>query len=585
MNGKGECMKIFWRFFLLLVGFGKTAVVYPQNLPNNRELNIGITQEFENMNPIIMSMSATIWLYRMTNRTLMVLDENSQWVPQLAKELPTLENGLARRLKVDGEDKIEADWQIREQARWGDGKPLTCHDFRFAWQVGLSPNVSVPNREMYNRIEDIQVDASNPKKCRFVFKESNWTFNRIPQIYAIPLHLERPVFDEHGGSPQAYERQSLYSRDPTNPGLFHGPYLISEIRLGSHVVLVRNPYFYGEPAKIERVIVKLIPNTGTLEANLRSGTIDMISALGMSFDQAIAFHKRVQSEGLPFQVNFMPSLLYEHIDLNLDNPFLQDVRVRRALVYAIDRKGLTDALFDGKQPPALHNIAPLDPWFTADPEKIVVYPYRRRKANQLLDEAGWKKRDDGFRYNENGERFRLTLMTTAGNRVRELVQVYLQDQWKSIGIDLRINNEPARVFFGETASRRNFSGMIMYAWVSSPENNPRPTLGSDSIPQEGNAWSGQNYPGWRNKQVDKLVEELDLEFDAEKRLPLIHSVLYHYTNEVPVIPLYYRSDTSVIPANLVGYKLPGHQYPATNHIERWNLLPIDKSKELGGSKE
>jgi peptide/nickel transport system substrate-binding protein len=63
-----------------------------------------------------------------------------------------------------------------------------------------------------------------------------------------------------------------------------------------------------------------------------------------------------------------------------------------------------------------------------------------------------------------------------------------------------------------------------------------------------------------------------VEFDTERRLDLIHAVLHEYTREVPVIPLYYRSEVSVTPANLAGYKLPGHQVAATNHVERWNLL-------------
>lgn len=78
-------------------------------------------------------------------------------------------------------------------------------------------------------------------------------------------------------------------------------------------------------------------------------------------------------------------------------------------------------------------------------------------------------------------------------------------------------------------------------------------------------------PGWNNKRVDALIEELEVEFDPERRLQLIHAILYEYSSEVPVIPLYYRSEVSVTPANLSGYKLPGHQVAATNHVERWTL--------------
>jgi peptide/nickel transport system substrate-binding protein len=556
---------------LTLYALARPGLVGAGEPPSNDQLVIGMTQEFENLNPIIMSMSATTYLYRMVNRTLVALDEFTQWQPQLAVEIPTFENGLARFVHDDGVRKLEADWEIREAAAWGDGVPVTCRDLAFSWEVAQSANVGVSSIETYRQVEEIRIDPENPKRCTFLYRESKWDFNRIFQFYVLPEHLERPVFERFGDQPQGYEQHSLYTRDPTNPGLYHGPYRIVDIRLGSHVVFERNPTFYGEPANIDRIITVLIPNTGTLEANLRSGNIDMVSFLGMTFDQALAFADRVQAEGLPFDVNFQPSLIYEHIDLNLENPFLQDVNVRRALVYAIDREGLTNALFQGKQPPAVHNLAPLDPWFTDDPDKIVTYRHSRRKANALLDEAGWEMRADGFRYNADGERFRLRLMTTAGNQVREVVQVYLQDQWRGIGVDVRIQNEPARVFFGQTTRRRLYGGAAMYAWTSSPESSPRSTLHSSEIPTEANNWSGQNQPAWVNPRVDTLIEQLEVEFDAERRLELIHEILYHYTDDVPVIPLYYRSEVSVTPANLTGYRLPGHQVPASNHVERWNL--------------
>ncbi|MEX2327611.1 MAG: peptide ABC transporter substrate-binding protein, partial [Pseudomonadales bacterium] len=550
---------------------GSLAVTQPQvgvpgEPPTNRELNIGITQEFENMNPVIMSMVATTYTGRMVGRSLVQIDEHNNWLPQLAIDIPTLENGLAR-LKAEGDRRwIEADYEIEPKAVWGDGQPLTCADFRFAWEVGSSPNVSVPNTEAYRRIRDIRVDPDNPKQCTFVYRDALWDFNRHHRFHPLPEHLERPVFERHGNEPQGYEQHSLYSMDATNPGLYHGPYLVKDMVLGSHIILERNPGFYGDRPHIDRIVIKLIPNTGTLEANLRSGTLDMVSTLGMSFDQALAFEERVQREELPFNVHFVPGMTYEHLELDLAEPFLNDLNVRRALTHAIDRKGLSKALFDGKQPPALHNFAPADAWYTDDPEKIVVYRYSRRLANRLLEDAGYEMGEDGYRYNDAGERLRLRLMTTAGNKIRELVQIYLQDQWRAIGVDVRIQNEPARVFFGETLRRRTYDGVAMFAWSSSPESTPRSQFSAEQIPSEENGWSGQNYMGWSNPTVETLLDQLDREFDAQKRLKVVHEMLYHYTNEVPRIPLFYRSETSVTPANMVGYQITSHQISAANHV-------------------
>jgi peptide/nickel transport system substrate-binding protein len=578
-RSRGVQTRRAWR-----VGFGVVALLVlallyalarpglgERSLPTNQSLRIGITQEFESLNPLIGQMSATFYLYSMVNRTLVGLNDDAQFEAQLAVEMPTLENGLARFVDVDGKRKLEADWEILPEATWGDGVPVTCHDLQLSWEVAQSPYVSIAGVELYREVEKILIDPDDPKRCTFLYSEAKWLFNRRFQFYLLPAHLERAVFEAHGDQPEGYEKHTLYTTDPTNPGLYHGPYRIREIKLGSHVVFERNPTFYGKPAHIEQIVTMLIPNTGTLEANLRSGSIDMVSTLGMSFDQALAFARRVESEDLPFEVNFRPGLVYEHIDLDLDEPVLQDVRVRRALVHAIDRQGLTEALFEGRQPPALHFVAPADPWFTDDPETIVLYEASRRKAARLLDEAGWALGTDGFRYDAQGQRLRLRLSTTAGNKMREIVQVYLQDQWRAIGVDARIQNEPARIFFGQSMRRRSFDGAAMYAWTQSPENPPRTTVHSGDIPTQENGWSGQNSPGWANPEVDRLVDELEAEFDPERRLDLIHRILWYYTSEVPVIPLYYRSNNSVTPSNMTGYHLSATQISATDHVERWNL--------------
>ena len=86
-------------------------------------------------------------------------------------------------------------------------------------------------------------------------------------------------------------------KTPTNPGLYSGPYIISEVKLGNHVTVVPNPKWEGQKPAIQKIIIKLIPNTGTLEANIRSGQIDMIGTMGLlALDQAINFEKKVKAE-------------------------------------------------------------------------------------------------------------------------------------------------------------------------------------------------------------------------------------------------------------------------------------------------
>ncbi|MEZ4742139.1 MAG: peptide ABC transporter substrate-binding protein [Bdellovibrionota bacterium] len=559
-------MKIIMLLLMIL------GVASPKSLTaaSNNELKIGITQEFENLNPIVAQMAASTYIRRAVGRNLVDMDENGKYYPALIVKIPTLENGLAR-LSGEGKNrKIVAEWQIKDNAKWGDGKPVTGYDVEFTWTVALSKFVSVGERDTYHQIEKFEIDKANPKKFKTYYREAHWDFNQLLTFPVVPKHLEENIFKKFGNVNEGYAKNSLHVKDPTNPGLYNGPYKVTEVKLGSHVIIERNKYFYGEPAKIKKIIFKVIPNSGTLEANLRSGNIDMISTLGLPFDQALVFAKKVEKEKLPYKVKFKPGLLYEHIDLQLKNPILQDLNVRKALVYGLNRTELTKALFEGKQAPAIHNVAPMDVWYTDNPKDITLYPHSRRQAKKLLDSSGWKMAKDGYRW-KNGKKLSLQIMTTAGNKARELVETYLQAEWKKIGVEILIKNEPGRVFFGETVRKGKYPALAMYAWISSPESTPRSTFHSKSIPTKENGYSGQNSMGWSNPKVDAAIDAIDVEFDAQKRIKLAHRILGYYTDEVPVIPLFYRSDVAVIPNKMSGHKMNGHQAPNTNHVEYWTF--------------
>ncbi|MCH8002925.1 MAG: peptide ABC transporter substrate-binding protein, partial [Proteobacteria bacterium] len=243
-----------------------------------------------------------------------------------------------------------------------------------------------------------------------------------------------------------------------------------------------------------------------------------------------------------------------------------DKRVRKALVHALDREMLSERLFAGRQPVAHSSVSPLD-WIY-DPD-VPTYPYDPDKAKALLDEAGWSVIEKGIRHNAAGERLTLELMTTAGNRTRELVEQVLQSQWRQVGIDARIRNEPARVFFGETVAKRKFTGAAMFAWLSSPESVPRTTLRSDQIPTEANAWSGQNYTGFKNAEMDALIDAIEVELDRAKRKDLWSRLQRLYVEELPVIPLYWRAEPYILPKWLSGLRPTGHQGTTTLWVEEW----------------
>lgn len=525
-------------------------------------LNVGISSEFENLNPVIASQAATKYILYLAQRPIVILNPDLKWEPLLIKEIPTLKNKM---LKKKGEG-MELTMEFKPEAQWGDGVPVTCKDFDFAVKVGKSTNVSIPSRDQFNNIASVTWDEKNPKKCTVSYVKAKYDyFVTFPDL--LPEHVEGPVFAKWSSKSQGYDQNSLYTKQPANPGLYNGPYLITEVKLGSHVTLKPNPNFKGKKPAFKQINIKLIPNSGTLEANLRSGNVNMLSSAGgLSLDQAITFEKKIKEESLPYKNVFEDGVIYAHIDLNMANPILADVKVRKALSHAFNKQEMLNALLEGKGKVAHHFVTDKDPWFTED---VTRYDYSRRKAGKLLDEAGWKMGPDGIR-TKDGKKLALTIMGAAGVKLIENIEAYMQEQYKAVGVQLNIKNEPARVFFGETLNHRKFD-MALYSWVSVPENSPRSMLYSKEIPTEKNSYAGQNYTGYSNPQVDKWIDELEAELDSSKRAAIAKNIVKQYAEDVPVIPVYYRPNNSVVPDKLKGYRLTGTQYYETLYVEQWHF--------------
>ena len=109
----------------------------------------------------------------------------------------------------------------------------------------------------------------------------------------------------------------------------------------------------------------------------------------------------------------------------------------------------------------------------------------------------------------------------------------------------------------------------MYAWISSPENVPRSILHSSEIPEEGNAFAGQNIAGFKNAEMDRLIDALEIELDKDKRKTLWAQAQQLYATELPSLPLYFRSDAFILPKWLTGVRPTGNQYPTTLWVTDW----------------
>ncbi len=525
------------------------------------ELVIGLTQFPANWHPSIEAMAAKNYILSMARRPFTAYDADWQLTCLLCTELPSLEAGTAAyETRPDGKPGIKVTYTIHPGATWGDGTPVTTADVLFTWTVGKHPQSGYSNADLFAR-DIVAIDVKDERTFTVHRDKPVCTYREINDFEILPAHLERPVFE---ADPAAYRTRSTYETDTTNPGLYFGPYRIAQVEPGSHVVLERNPTWWGPPPAFRRVVVKAIENTAALEANILAGQVDMVPGeAGLPLDQVLAFEKR---HGSRYQVLYKPGLFFEHVELNLDNPALADIRVRRALLHAIDREAISRQLFAGRQPVAHNEVSPLDRMHAPG---YPTYPYDPAAAARLLDEAGWSERRGGLRHNAGGERLSLEIMTTAGNRSRELLQQVLQAQWRQAGIEVRIVNEPARVLFGQTLSQRRFKAMALFAWISAPENVPRTLFHSAMIPTAANNWAGQNYTGYRNPEMDRILEDLEHVCEPGANRALWSRLQTLYAEDLPNLPLFFRADPYVLPAWLDGVVPTGHQDSSTLWIETW----------------
>src|ERR1044072_5413588 len=304
---------------ILFVLLALTALAAPERAKD--ELVLGMTQSPGTWNPLISSMLAKSLISNMTSRPLTAWNADWKHVCLACTEVPTIENGKARVIDLpDGKKGMEVDLELRD-LKWGDGTPVTAKDVAFTLEVGRHPLSGVASSEAYRRI--IKFDAKDDRRFTMTIDRVTFDYNRMG-LSLLPAHIEKPIFD---ATPAESRNKPAFATTSPNPGLCFGPFRIVEITPGSRIVLEQNPTWTGEKPHFKRIVVKIIENTAALEANLLSGNVDYVfGELGLSLDQALAFEKRHKDR---YVAIYKPALIYEHIDVNLDNPLLKDRRVRQ----------------------------------------------------------------------------------------------------------------------------------------------------------------------------------------------------------------------------------------------------------------
>ncbi len=466
-----------------------------------------------------------------------MVNYNDKWqlFPGTVEKIPTLKDGDWELLPGG---KMRVTFKFKRGYTWHDGQPYTAQDASWTNLMLRNPRSPTLSRTILRKIDNMNArDASTlvvQWNERYPFANTGHT------VY--PKHVFEKEYLRDPSTLKAHKQ----ARAPIG----NGPYRIAEWVAGSHITLEAYDKFPGGPAKIKKQVWRFILDSTVLQANVLANQVDATEINNFSIEQMIEIEKRNPQQ----TAYYTPALIWEHIDLNLDNEWLKDKRVRQALAHSINREELSQKLFYGKQPVAHTWLPERHEGYNANVKK---YNYDPARARQLLQEAGFTMGSDGIMRDARGRRFEMTIMTTAGNAVREQVQQIMKESMRAVGIDLRIDNRPAGVLFGQTTRRREFPHMVMYAWVMSPLTLPHSFWNTDQIPTAQNSWEGSNYPGWRNAENDKLNNEILQEIDSGKRVALLKKQQEIWADELPAIPLYFRLQLNTANKKLSNVKPAG----------------------------
>ncbi|GGR14936.1 peptide ABC transporter substrate-binding protein [Deinococcus ruber] len=558
--------------------------------PANNSLVVGTSQEPPNIYDPWQTnnLAITSEINGYMGASLVSKDNAGDLYADIATTVPTLANGGYKLTKNAAGDVTSnsVTYSIRKDAKWSDGSAITPKDFQFWLKVEQDDRVPVPSRDPWDKAKITVNDADT-----FTI-----TYNP-PYLFAdqvspglAPSASMASAWNSFDSATAKLDSKtsgkaindawvkfiSAFTTANNLPKVVAGPFRPTQWRSGNSLTMTRNPNYWRTPKGgadkyVQTVQYRFIPNTNTLKVNVLSGQIDALSAVGPTFDQGLDLQR---SERGKYKTYFVPSATWEHIDINgfsnvqkVKDLDLDDKRVRQALLYSIDRAALTKALFQGKQPVSNTFVNPIAKLYKKDAK---AYDFDPAKAKALFADAGWKPGADGI-LAKNGKKFSLNFTTTAGNATRERVQQILQAQWKAVGVDVNIQNYPSSVVFAQDFIGGGSNGkwdMLMYAWTADPSLEKGNLFSSTQIPTAANGFAGQDEPGWKNAEYDKLWTQAGTEFDLAARVKLFDRMQTIWADEVPSLPLYFRVNVYTKVPNLLNYTFSAYSlYPSWDAYE------------------
>ncbi len=532
MNKTTVVFFLFTVVFLFIVIAFEGCQTKTERLTKENTIIFALSGDISILNPILSSDSASSAVEGFIFSGLTKINENLEIVPDIAKSW---------EIKNGGKEYI---FYLRDDVYWHDGEKLTSYDVKFTFDSILNPKVNSVRRGDY--IIDgvpIKFETDGPYIFKVILPKPFAPILSRMGIGILPKHL---LFDK-----------DLNTAEFNTKPIGCGPFMFKEWIKSERVVLEKNPKYFDGPPKISGIIYKIIPDENARFVALESGQVDVSDIPPKDFNRA----KKLKNCNV-FEYD---SLVYVYLGFNLKNEIFSDIRVRQALAYATDKTQLLNLIFRGLAKPAFGPMSPVSSMFESDTEK---YNFDLKKANAILDEAGWILGSDGIR-EKNGKKLEFTILVNQGNKEREKAAVILQWQYKKIGAKVNIRlMEWSSLVKKLNSARKDFDSVII-GW----------SLGID--PDSYSIWHSSQYPyglnfiGFSDPTVDRLLEEGRTTIDFNQRKRIYSQIQKIIAYQQPYIFLWYPKSLVAVSKKIHGLSKPG---PAGLFVNIENVY-ISKDKQ------
>jgi peptide/nickel transport system substrate-binding protein len=472
------------------------------------------------------------WVYYNILEPLLTLDEKMQ-----------VQLKLAQSYEVLSPTKVRI--KLRPGVKFHDGTPLNAAAVKFTFDRALkaTPRANwaglTGSLEGAEVVDDLTVDIVTRDPYGPILRT-------LAMVYPSIV------------SPTAVQKLGAdFSRAPVGTG----PFKFVEWKTNTHVIIERNPDYWGDKAPLDRVVFKVLPEEGARMIALQAGEADMV--LVPSPAQLPAIRRDPK-----YTVHEVTGGRVVHILMNTSQAPLDDVRVRQALLFAVDRKAILDNIMEGAAVPARGVLAPGVFGFK-DMQLDQLYPFDRARARALLQQAGWAMGSDGF-MQKGGQRLSLNWVAARGRYLKDgEITEAVQAMLKEVGIEAKVQFLDWATVFKELRGATFNRHLVTLGWVTTnadADYSLFTLFHSRQLPPGG--WNTQRYA---NPRVDTLLEQARRSMNQSERERLYGEVQDILAKEMVWIPIYNTKEIVVTRSYVKGFQV----HPVEYNLGLWKTW-LDK---------